>query len=256
MIRLSANLEWMYTEAGADVAGRVALAAADGFEEVEIWGWRDKDVDALAEALRTHGVSLLSLIVDPQLPLTDPAVRADFLVALDESVEVARRLSSTSLVVVAGPSRAGVSREEQRAALVGTLSAAAQRVPDDITLLLEPLNDRVDHPGTFLTSTAEGLDIVEEVGSARLALLLDAYHALMMDERIVDVVGGRIGAVGHVQIADRPGRHEPGTGDVDWDREIRDLVAAGYRGTFGLEYMPAVETTASIQRIREIAGRI
>jgi len=255
MSSIAANLEWLFTEAGDDPADRIRAAAAHGLTAVEIWGWRDKDIAAIDAALTETGVELLSLIVDPQLPLTDQGMRAPFLQAVADSLVVAERLRAPNLVVVSGDDRPGVPREEQRTTLVSTLAAGAALLDGtDVTLLLEPLNTRVDHVGAFLSSTRDGLDIVREVGSPHLRLLLDAYHALMMDEDIAAAVGPDIALVGHVQVADLPGRHEPGTGVADWAHQLRVLRELGYRGRFGMEYQPTVETRRSLAVVEQLAG--
>lgn len=257
MTALAANLEWLFTEAGDDTADRIRAAAVAGVTAVEIWGWRDKDIDAIEVALSETGVQLLSLIVDPQLQLTDEATRLPYLDAVRASLAVAERLGAPYLVAVAGQHRVGVDRAVQRAALVGTLrEAAALLEGSQVTLLVENLNSRVDHVGTFLDSTREGVDIVREVASDRVRLLLDAYHALMMDENLATVIGDDIALVGHVQVADLPGRHEPGTGIADWSTELRGLRALGYRGAFGMEYQPTTPTIESLAQITAIIDAV
>ncbi|MFF1571112.1 hydroxypyruvate isomerase family protein [Leifsonia sp. NPDC058292] len=257
MSAMSVNLEWLFSEAGDGTAERIRAAAHHGIDAVEMWGWREKDVDAIETALRETGVELVSLTVDPQLALTDPATHPDYLSAVTESLAVARRLGSPNLVVVAGQERADLPRPEQRAALVSVLSAAAALLDGSgVRLLLEPLNTRVDHVGTFLSSTREGFDIVREVGSPNLLLLLDAYHALMMDEDLTDVIGDDSALIGHVQVADIPGRHQPGTGTVDWAHQFRTLRDLGYPGRFGLEYTPTVETRESLAPVERIVAEL
>ena len=257
MSSIAANMEWLFAEAGERTADRIRAAAAHGLDAVEMWGWRDKDLDAIEAALTETGITLLSLIVDPQLDLTDPATRPEYLVGVRESLAVAQRLGAPYLVVSAGNERAGVPRSEQRAAVVAVLTAAAAILEGtDVTLLLENLNTRVDHVGTFLYSVREGLDIVREVGSPQLELLLDAYHALMMEENLAEAIGDDIPLVAHVQVADAPGRHEPGTGILDWPRQLRTLRELGYAGYWGMEYVPTVETVESLRHIEEIAASI
>jgi hydroxypyruvate isomerase len=247
---LAANMEWLFTEAGDSTADRIRAAAAHGIEAVEIWSWRDKDLDSIEAALRETGVRLLSLIVDPKLDITDPATHDDYLGGVADSLVIAERLGAPYLVAVAGDELPGVDRAEQHAAVVSVLADAARILEgSEVTLLLEPLNTRVDHVGTYLSSTREGLDIVREVGSPRLRLLLDAYHALMMDEELAEVVGDDIALVGHVQVADVPGRNEPGTGTIDWTEQLRSLRGLGYNGHFGMEYMPTTETVASLRSV-------
>ena len=257
MTPIAANMEWLFTEAGDSTADRIRAAAAHGIDAVEIWGWRDKDIDAIRAALDETGVTLLSLIVDPQLQLTDPSTHEEYLAGVRDSLEVALALGAPNLVVVAGQEVTGVPRPDQHAAVVSVLARAAAIVErSGVTLLLEPLNSRVDHVGTSLWSTREGLDIVREVGSPHLRLLLDAYHALVMDEDLAAVIGDDIELVGHVQVADAPGRHEPGTGTIDWEAQFRALRGLGYTGRWGMEYVPTGETGMSLRHVAELAARV
>lgn len=257
MSMIAANMEWLFTEAGDQTADRIRAAAAHGLRAVEIWGWRDKDLDAIEVALRESGVQLLSLIVDPKLDLTDPANHSQYLVGVRESLAVAERLGAPFLVAVAGDEIEGVDRRAQRAAVVSALSDAASILDGtDVTILLENLNTKVDHVGTFLYSTRETLDIVREVDSPHVKMLLDAYHALVMEEHLVAEIGGDIGLIGHVQVADAPGRHEPGTGTLHWADELSALRQLGYSGYWGMEYLPTTETAASLRHIEALSAEI
>lgn len=254
---ISANLEWLFTEAGERTSDRVRAAAAQGIRYVEIWGWRGKDVPAIADALEQTGVRLLTMIVDPQLQLTDPATHNAYIEAVSASLEHAQKLRVPFLVAVAGDERQGVPRAEQRAAVVAALRRAAAALEgSQVTLLLENLNSAVDHPGTYLDSVREGLEIVRSVGSPHVKLLLDAYHALVMGEDPAATVGADGELIGHVQLADVPGRHEPGTGGVEWNQLLRALRDAGYRGPWGMEYRPTRDTAESLAEVeRVIADR-
>jgi hydroxypyruvate isomerase len=256
MSTIAANMEWLFTEAGDDTADRIRAAAAHRLTAVEMWGWRDKDLDAIEAALSETGVQLLSLIVDPKLDLTDPRTHTQYLEGVRESLAVAQRLGAPYLVAVAGDEIDGVERDVQRAAVVAALTDAAAILDGtSVTLLLENLNTKVDHVGTFLYSTREGLDIVREIDSPHLKLLLDAYHALMMDENLVVAIGDDIALIGHVQVADAPGRHEPGTGTLDWGHQLGTLRELGYTGYWGMEYTPTVDTIASLRHIEELAAQ-
>lgn len=254
---LSANLEWIFGEAGDGVADRVRAAAAAGVPAVEIWGWRSKDVDGLGAALAETGVVLQTMCVDPMGAIVDPSTHQAFLGAVADAATVAERLGCPCLVVTAGDTRSGVAASEQRAAIVTALTAAAGVLADrDVTLLLENLNSRVDHVGTFLDSTVEALDIVAEVASPRVRMLYDHYHSIVMDEDPAALLDGRIDLVGHVQIADTPGRNEPGTGRIDWMEQMSILRRVGYDGRLGLEYHPTGESVESLRHITDVAAAV
>jgi hydroxypyruvate isomerase len=151
----------------------------------------------------------------------------------------------------------GVERAEQHRAVVEALSEAADLLDGhEVMLLLENLNSRVNHVGTFLDSTRETIQIVREVGAPTIAILYDVYHSLVMGEHPIHELADAADLVRHVQIADVPGQGEPGSGQVDWSRVLTDLSGLGYAGAIGLEYVPTVETTRSVAEILNIAARV
>lgn len=255
MYELSACLELLFTEAGADYGERIRAAADRQLRGVEIWGWRNKDLTSVRAALSETSSTLVSMVSDPQCQLTDPASHETFLSGLRDSLAVATDLGVPFLVVVAGDARPGIQRAVQHRAIVEALRQAAEIVADsDVTLILEPLNSRVDHVGTYLDSTSEGIQILREVDSPRVRLLYDAYHSLVMDEDPGDQLSGAMDLLAHIQIADAPGRGEPGTGRLDWRQHLATFHSLGYRGRIGLEYRPTIPTGDSLRQIEAIAA--
>jgi len=168
-----------------------------------------------------------------------------------ESVAVARRLGAGALIVVTGDEIPGLSRAVQHAAVVSALRRAAPIAEDaGMQLVLEPLNAVVNHPGYFLTSTSEGFDMVEEVDSPAVRLLYDLYHSVMTGEQPAQVLASRGHLIGHVHLADAPGRHEPGAGDINFPACLRVIAEAGYSGPIGLEFRPSGQTDAAITAAR------
>jgi hydroxypyruvate isomerase len=256
MLELSACIEWLFGEAGDDFEARIRAAAEAGVPAVEFWGWRHRDIVSIAQVLRETGVDVTAFAVDPALPLAD-ASRGDAVVAaIAESAEVAAQLGCPNLIVVSGDGYARIDAGAQRAAIVTALRRAAPAAAErGVALLLEPLNTRVDHVGTFLDSTSEGLAIVDEVQAPNVKLLFDLYHATVMGERFDEVLASRLADVGHVHIADAPGRHEPGTGTIDWARVFAWLAGHGYDGRIGLEYIPLASSADSLAATRRfLAG--
>ena len=201
--------------------------------------------------IRDTGVGVTCFVSEPAGRLVDPGTHADFLAGVERSATLAARLNAHNLIVVAGDTLPDVHRGRQRDAITEALRRAAPIASDrGVRLLLEPLNTRVDHAGYFLDSTAEGLDIVRVVNHPAVGLLYDLYHSVVMGEEPQEVLVGSGHLVGHVHVADVPGRHEPGTGTIDWSRELRALQAAGYSGALGLEYMPTRDTESSLELIR------
>lgn len=251
MTRYSACIEWLFAAEAPVFADRVRAAKAAGLSGIEFWGATDKDVDAVKAALDETGLPIAGILTEPMCQLTDPATHDRFLEGVRSSLQVAQRLGAPAMIVTTGDDRHDVPREAQHAAIVKVLKAAADIVKGSgVVLALEPLNDRVDHPGYYLTSTVEGLDIVDEVDRPEVRLLYDIYHSAMMGEHTEDVLDGRLDRVAHVHLADTQGRGEPGSGNMDWQARLDWLAEHGYQGFVGLEYKPTVSTQESLSFMR------
>ena len=250
---LSACIEWLFAEGGRSFPDRFRAAADAGLERVEFWNLGDRNVDAIRSALRETGVRVTGFVSEPAARLVDPATHDEFVAGVRRSAAVASRLGADGLIVVSGDTQPGVSSVEQRHAIAGALGRAAPIAAEHgICLLLEPLNSLIDHKGYFLDSTPEALGIVRDVGHPSVRLLYDLYHSTVMGEDPAAVLSGAGDLVGHVHLADAPGRHEPGTGDIDWPRQLAALRTAGYEGALGLEYMPVRDTLSSLAFIRRL----
>jgi hydroxypyruvate isomerase len=247
VIAFSACIEWLFEAEAPVFADRVRAAKAAGLSGVEFWGADGKDLGAIRAALDETGLPLLGTLIGPQGQLTDPATHTVYLKAVESSLAAALRLGARGMIVATGNDIDSLSRRAQHAALVDLLKNAARIVEGSgVVLMLEPLNDRVDHRGYYLTSTVEGLDIVDEVDRPEVKLVYDIYHSAMMGETTEAVLEGRIDRVAHVHLADTKGRHEPGSGDMDWVVRLEWLYANGYEGLVGLEYRPTGGTLESL----------
>ncbi len=245
-MRYSACIEWLFAAESPDFAGRIHAAKAAGLDAVEFWRFSNKDIDAVERALRETGLPLSSILCEPIAPLTDSTAHERFLEGVKVSLAAAKRLGAPVMIAQAGDEQAGISRAQQHASIVKVLKEAARLIEGSgVILALEPLNDRVDHPGYYLTSTEEGLDIIDEVGRPEIRLLYDIYHAAVMGETI-EVLDGRLDRVVHVHLADAPGRGEPGSGAMDWSDRLDWLEQRGYAGFVGLEYKPTIGTVEGL----------
>lgn len=255
-MKLSACIEWLFADETDDVAERIRLANESGLDGVEFHHWSNKPEDAIIAALKDTGLALTSHIVEPRRSIVDPAEHGEFIKAVASSLKAAQRLNCPYLIVASGFAREGVSQEEHHDTAVGILRKAAGMAADaGKTLVLEPLNDRVDHPGMYLCSVKEGLDIVEEVASPGLKLVYDFYHSIVMGDDPTTALDGRMDLVAHVQVADMPGRGAPGTGAIDWARVKRSLQDGGYDGYIGLEFkLNDLTTREAIAKTREALG--
>ncbi|MET8468773.1 TIM barrel protein [Streptomyces sp. NPDC006422] len=251
---LSVNVELLFREAGDDLGDRIRAAADHGIRTVEIWSHSDKDLDTIEKALDATGSSLHTSLVEGRLTLADASTHPAFLDHVRAAAETAARLNCTRIVTGSGVGLPYMKRAVQHGIVVEALKAGAEIAAEHgVSILLENLNTRVDHPGTLFDTTAECLAAVREVDSPGLALLYDAYHSLQMGETPEDVLSapGTMDLVSHVQIADLPDRSEPGTGSVDWAGLLSGLRGLGYAGPIGLEYLP---TTGTVEGLGHIEG--
>jgi len=254
-MHLSACIEMLFVPETSDPAERIRLAKAAGFEAVEFWRWSDKDLDAVERALNETGVTLAGLVAEPFAELTREGDHDRFLAGLEKSRDVALRLGAKVLICQSGPFLADIARDKQHAALTRAMERSADVLKGSgVRLALEPLNDRVDHPGYYLTSTVEALDIMDAVDRPEIGITYDLYHSLVMDEVPEEVVGERARHIAHVHMADHPGRNQPGSGSLDLKRPLRWLEEQGYDGFVGLEFRPTAGTEEALEQMRESLG--
>ena len=226
--------------------------ASLGVRSFEFWDWRTRDVDQLAglcARLEPRPVAFSGNTFEE--PLVDPAAHPAAFRHLTESLAVASRLSVRTLVVHVGYTRATLSREQQWVAAVrglrgaGDLAAAA-----GATLVVEPLNSLINHPGYFLDGLPQACALVREVDHPAVRLLLDVYHMAVMHHDLLDRLADALPLVTHVHVADVPGRGEPGSGALPW-RQIVPALHRGYDGPVGLEWWPMLPVDKALHRCRE-----
>ncbi len=246
-MRFSACIEWLFAAEAPDLADRIRLARDAGLDAVEFWRHSSKDLAAVRAALVETQLPLAGILCEPIAPLGNPDAHPAFLEGVRGSLAAARHLGAAMLIAQAGNDQSGMSRSAQHAAIVRVLGEAAGLLEGTgVVLALEPLNDRIDHPGYFLTSTVEGLDIVDEVGRPEVRLIYDIYHSAVMGEATDRVLAGRVHRLAHVHLADAPGRGAPGSGSLDYAERLAWLAGAGYAGLVGLEYRPGGPTLPTL----------
>jgi hydroxypyruvate isomerase len=241
----------MFTEGNPDLASRIRAAHAAGVPGVEFHLWREKPLDAIEQALNETGVRLRSFCVDPRSSLVDPAEHDKVLAAVADAIPVAQRFAGAGMILASGFNRPGVPEQAQFDAAVDVLGrAAAMAHQAGAVLWLEPVYMVVNGQRMFVDTIKRGLDIVEAVDSPALRLLADVYHAAQTDEDLASAIGDRMRYIAHVQVADKEGRHEPGTGKIAWPAVMQLLRDKGYAGDIGLEYFPSLDDRASLALTR------
>ena len=258
MPRFSANLSFLYTE--CDFLERFAAARADGFAAVEFHFPYAVAPALLAEKLRKTNLALVLF----NLPAGDwaggdrgiachPRRIQEFQDGVGLAIDYARQLNCPRLNCLAGLRPDDVSAARARETLIENLRFAAFALKrEGVELLLEPINLR-DMPGFLVNTTRQALDIIDAVGSDNLRLQYDIYHAQVMEGDLANTLQQYWQRIGHIQLADNPGRHEPGSGEINFPFLLRHIDRLGYAGWIGCEYQPRASTSAGLGWIRALA---
>ncbi len=255
MPKFAANLTLLYNEHA--FTDRFAAAAKAGFNGVEYLFPYDFDKDQLAGQLHQHKLTQ----VLHNLPAGDwpggergiachPDRVGEFQDGVGQAIEYATALGCKQLNCLAGLTPAGVPADRLRATFVSNLKFAAQKLKQSgIRLLIEAINTR-DMPGFYLNRTQQALDFVTEVGSDNLFLQYDIYHMQVMEGDLATTIEKNLKLIPHMQLADNPGRHEPGTGEINYPFLFEFIDRIGYAGWIGCEYKPATTTDAGLGWIK------
>ncbi len=247
MPKLAANLTMLFNE--VDFPDRFEAAARAGFRAVEFALPYDYEKDDLAERLERNGlvVALHNLpagdwAAGERGMATNPARVGEFQDSVGLAAEYAKALGCGKINCLAGIPPEGADPDELRATFVSNLGFAASELgAAGIRLLIEPINTR-DIPGFYLNYSGQALSIIEEVGSDNLGLQYDVYHMQIMEGDLTPTMRENAGSIGHIQIADTPGRHEPGTGEINYPHVFSVIDDMGYEGWIGCEYIPLTTT--------------
>jgi hydroxypyruvate isomerase len=251
MPRFAANLSMLFTE--APLLERFERAARAGFTAVEIRFPYDTPAEQLQQALFRNKLAL----VLHNLPAGDwtagergiachPDRVEEFRKGVDRALAYAAALGAPQLNCLAGIHQAHVPEATARRVLVDNLRYAATKLKaQGLKLLIEPINTH-DIPGFYLSGTRQALELIEEVGADNLFLQYDVYHMQRMEGDLAHTLAAHIEKIAHIQIADNPGRHEPGTGEINFDFLFAHLDRIGYKGWVGCEYRPAAATEAGL----------
>ena len=238
---------------GMDFCEAIKKVAGLGFTAIETYAWKGLDLDKIAVTCKETGVQLLSLCTT-EFRMTDPAYRKEWLEGLEESCVAANKVGAKKLITQVGQDT-GAPREEQHAAIVETLKQAIPILEKyGITVMIEPLNTYVNHPGYYLWSSVEGFEIVREVGHPLVKVIYDIYHQQVMEGNIIPNITKNLDCIAHMHAAGHPGRNELQLGESDYKNIFTAADKAGYDGYCGLEYGPTMDPTESLKLAKEIYG--
>lgn len=251
MPRFAANLSMLFTE--TPFAQRFERARQAGFGAVECqfpYELPAAEVKALLEAngltMVLHNLPAGDWAAGDRGIACDPARVDEFRAGVARGIEYATTLGVKKINCLAGKPPAGVTDAQARQTLVANLRfAAAELDKQGIALLVEPINT-YDIPGFWLDSTAKAIDVLDEVGAPNAFVQYDIYHAQRMEGELAGTLQKNLSRIGHIQIADNPGRNEPGTGEINFAFLFDFIDRIGYTGHIGAEYKPAALTEAGL----------
>lgn len=253
MLTLTSNLELNYPDIDS-VPDRIDAARAAGFTEAEMWMTFDRDLGAIKAALDETGVRLVSLVAEPRMNTAWPDADLDvFMNGLRRSVDNGRTLGAEFVILDPGLGFPGEKREIQQNRLVDIYGRAAESIRESgVTLVMEAVNTRVDHPGLLIDRNLDVAAMVRAVDAPNLRMLFDVYHSAAGGEDLATEFAAAADLVDYVHIADFPGRGEPGTGAIDWARILDVLDAGGYSGSISLEFIPSTDLATAVAYFRSL----
>ncbi len=249
--KFAVNIEMWWT--GLPFLDRLRKAAEFGFPAVEFWPYQNKDIDAVGQLARELGLEIAQFTAWGFEPgMNHPENEDRFVATIEEACQVAHRWNCTKMTVVAGNNQPGMTQEQMHRQVINALRRAAPIAErEKVMLILEPMNGRVDHPGHCLYGSPDAVKICREVGSDYVKINWDLYHMQITEGDLCGRLKEGFDQVGYLQLADHPGRNEPGTGEIHYNRVLREAYDLGYRGFVGLECRPK---TTELEAAKAVAA--
>ncbi|MAV35449.1 MAG: hydroxypyruvate isomerase [Planctomycetaceae bacterium] len=242
---------------------RARRIAAAGFA-VEFWGWHDRDTVALADDPDITVSTMIGNVVyrDGGCMVHPDGVDA-WIAGVRDCLPIAQQLEVRQLILISGSLDDQGHGNHPIAAHPATRWVTAYKAlcqvaeiaeQHDLTYNLEPLNIKRDHPGYSIPFFEDAARLLEQVGSPRIRILMDIYHTQIQEGNVVETIRNHADLIGYVHVADVPGRHEPGTGEIDYARIAAELDNSGYHGSVGLEAYPAESDEQALDAFRALFG--
>ncbi len=263
--RLSANISIMFTE--VPFLQRFELAAASGFKAVECWFPYEWPAAQIKQLLADNGLTLVGLNTAPGDTTqgdwglaVNPAKQQQFRAGVMQALEYAVQLNCRNVHVMAGqvaPATPTTADGLMQIYQANIAWAAGQAASAGKTVLIEPLNP-IDRPTYFLQRQSQARAVVDALELPNLKIMFDVYHVQMTEGRIASTLQANLPHIGHVQIADVPGRHEPGTGEINFGYVLAQIIGSAYfkeGGWIGCEYKPLTTSQAGLQWIGQVDGQ-
>jgi len=237
---------------------RLEVASQAGVESVELVSehidWTDaqiRDMKKLAASLHLKMDTVMAQSDWKHRPVSmvKPEDREGFLTDVRQAIVFAQKLEIPQIILMSGDDVAGRTHEEQYASMLESVKRAGDLAAKaNLTLIIEPLNNKVDHKGCFLSTCGEGLKLVKESQNPHVKLLFDIYHEQVQVGNVIRTMREAAPHVAVFHIADNPGRNDPGTGEMNYENIYKAIASFGYKGYVTMEYLPVGDQTASLTR--------
>ena len=247
--KFAVNIEMWWTK--LPFLDRIRQAAELGFPAVEFWPYQDKDLPAIAKLSEQLDIEIAQFTAWGFAPgMNNPNNEDAFVATIEEACQAAKQLKARKMCVVAGDNQDGMTQPEMLAQVTKALKRAAPVAEKyEVMLILEPMNGRVDHPGHCLYGSADALRICREVDSPFVKINWDLYHMQITEGDLCGHMRDGFDQIGYLQLADHPGRNEPGTGEVHYNRVLKEAFDLGYRDFVGLECRPKTTELAAAKGV-------
>jgi len=237
---------------GKDYKQAMKELANAGFREIEFWTWWDKDLAVLKSLKEEYAINYVA-ICTKFISLVDSCKHNEYKQGLIESIAAAKEIDCTILISQVGDELAGISRSIQHNNLVTGLKEVAPLLEESgITLVIEPLNTRVDHEGYYLWDSDEAFEIIDKVNSKNIKVIIDIYHQQIMQGDLIKRIGQNISNIGHFHAAGNPGRGHPLSGEINYIEIARAIDSFGYSGHIGMEYFTQDAVLEGLKKCREV----
>lgn len=234
-----------------DFVGAIHKVKAYGFDAIETYNWRILDFPSVREACKETGIDLLSMCTT-EFNMTNPDMRQKWLDGLSESCKAANELGVKKLITQVG-NDTGKERAFQHESIVACLKEARPILEESgVTIMIEPLNTLVNHPGYYLWQAKEAFEIIRELDHPLVKVVYDIYHQQVMEGNIIPNVVNNLDCIAHLHCAGHPGRNELQLGENDYINIFKAIDKAGYEGACGLEYSPTMGSDKSLKAFKEI----
>lgn len=249
MVKFGVCVEMIFSD--VPFLKRLEKVKEAGLSAFEFWGWMEKDIEAIDRRRRELDLQVTSFVAQPQpASLTVKDVSAELQRAVNTTLDVAQKLECDTIIAPVGLGKGSseLSREEQLRNAEANFRAVAPMLEDaDVTMIVEPVNP-VDHKGCFLTRCEEGAQLIRAIKSPNIKLLYDFYHQQISEGNLINNARRYFDLIGFFHVGDVPGRHEPGTGEINYPNIFKFLDSEGYKKHVSLEFVPTIDPVEAVRR--------